>query len=121
MKKGFTLIEMLAVVIIMSLIAAITVPMVSNQLANNKSKISDTTKKLIFEATELYMSEREVDYPKLSGNTYCVSLDEIANAKLLDTPIKDFETGKEISLTKHVKVAVNANNEYDNFELLDKC
>ena len=121
MKNGFTLIEMIAIVLIISLIVVITVPMISNQLANNKSKISNTTKDLIYNAVELYMNEKEINYPKLSGNKYCVSLDEVVKSGLLQYPIKDYNTNSEIPLTKYIRVTVNNNSEYDNFELLDNC
>lgn len=120
-NKGFTLMELLATIIIISLITALAVPAVINQIANNKSKIDDATKKIIYNAAELYMTNNISEYPKLSGNKYCISLDRLVDAGILETPIKDYKTGNTISLTKKISVSVNSNNEYDSFEIVDEC
>ena len=120
-NKGFTLIEALAAVLIVTIISSLVVPTVINQIANKKQDIDNSTKKLIFDATELYMSNNISNYPKLSGNKYCISLDKIVNAGMLEAPIKDFKTNKEIPLTRNVSVTVNSNGEYDSFELKKDC
>ena len=120
-NKAFTLMELLATIIIISLITALAVPAVINQIANNKSKIDDATKKIIYNAAELYMTNNISEYPKLSGNKYCISLDRLVDAGILETPINDYKTGDTISLTKKVSVSVNSNNEYDSFEIVDEC
>ena len=112
MKKGFTLIEMLAVVLIISLVALVSLPTISNQLADKKKDISDTTMTLINQATDLYMENRISMYPKVTGEKYCVSLDTLVSNGYLSSPIKDFENGKEIPLTKYVVVTVNKYQEY---------
>ena len=121
MNKGFTLMEMLATIIIVIMIGGIAVPSIINQIANKKEELDNSTKKLIYEATELYMSNNISNYPKLSGNKYCVSIDKLVEAKYLETPIKDFKTGKEISLTNVVSVTVNEMGEYDSFEIKKEC
>ncbi len=121
MKRGFTLIEMLAVIIIIGLISTLVAPAVINQISNSRKEVSDVTKSMIFSSAELYMTSHENDYPKLSGNTYCIKLEVIASQGNLSTPIKDYASGKEIPLTKVVKTKVNNYNEYDNFELKDNC
>ena len=120
-NKGFTLIEALAAVLIVIIISGLVIPTVINQISQKKEDLSDTTKKIIYDATELYMSNNEADYPKLSGNEYCVSLDKLAQAKMIDTPIKDFKTNKEIPLTMYVSVKVNSYGEYDSFKLTKSC
>ena len=125
-KNGFTLIEMISVVIIVALIAIVAVPNVTNQIANNKNKISDTTKRLIFDAAELYVSDRETEYPKLSGNIYCLSLDKLASAGYITSPVKDFQTGNIIPLTKNVRIQVvmpiaNGSLEYEAIDFVDNC
>jgi prepilin-type N-terminal cleavage/methylation domain-containing protein len=112
MKKGFTLIEMLAVVLIISLIALISLPTITNQLVDKKQEISETTMELINNATGLYMETRIGTYPKVTGQKYCVSLDTLVSNGYLSSPIKDFSNGSEIPLTKYVVVTVNKYQEY---------
>lgn len=120
-NKAFTLMELLATIIIISLITALAVPAIINQIADNKSKIDDTTKKMIYDAAEIYMSNNQSEYPKLSGNKYCISLDKLVESGILESPIKDFKTGNTIALTKKVSISVNTYNEYDSFKLVDEC
>ena len=120
-NKAFTLMELLATIIIIALITSLAVPAVINQIADKKSKIDETTKMMIYNAAELYMSNNQYEYPKLSGNKYCISLDKLVSSGLLESPIKDFKTGSVIALTKKVSISVNTNNEYDEFELVDEC
>ena len=56
-SKGFTLIEMLAVLVIIILLTSAIVPSLINLIARNKNKLSNQTKDLIYSATELYLSE----------------------------------------------------------------
>lgn len=126
MKKGFTLIEMIAVVIILALISLIALPNIINQLTEKKIEVSDATERMIFEATELYMQDRLNLYPREIPNytscnqtCYCVSLQELVNEGILEKPLKDFKTGTEISLNKRVQSKINAFGEYDEFKLVE--
>lgn len=120
-NKGFTLMELLATIIIVSIVTGLVVPTVINQLAGKKHDIDDTTKKMIYEAADLYMSNNISNYPKLAGNSYCISLEQLVNSEYLVTPLKDYSSGKEIPLTKKVSITVNAKKEYDSFKLVDNC
>lgn len=120
-NKGFTLMEMIAAIIIIALLTVLIVPTVMNQIADKKEEIDNSTKRIIYEAAELYMSNNASNYPKLSGNKYCISLDKLVQSGLLETPIKDFKTNKEIPLTQNVSVTVNEKGEYDLFELKANC
>ena len=124
MKNGFTLIEMMAVVIIISLISILTVPTIVNQIAERKTEIDSTTKQMIYDATDLYMTNKAVDYPKLQGNVYCISLDTLVQNGYLTSPIKDFTSGNQIPLTKKVRVTVKniaGSLEYSDYTLIDNC
>lgn len=117
MKKGFTLLEMLAVIIILAMLSLTVFSLVQNQLQSQKGKLSDATVKLIENAADIYVTERPNAYPKESGNFYCnVTLKTLVDSGLLKSPIKDFESGEELDLNKIVKVTVNG-NEY-NYEII---
>lgn len=108
MKKGFTLIEMIAVVLIMALLTLIILPTIINQVQSQKDNISASSFELIKGATELYLGENENAYPMVSGATYCIALETLTDDGKLKKPIKDLSTGKEIPLNKIVKVIVNS-------------
>ena len=114
-NKGFTLIEMIAVVILISLIALISLPTLTNQLVDKKGEVSEATLEIINNAAELYMTNKQTEYPKgiiNKGASYCISLDTLVSTGNLRSPIKDFKTGEEVPLTKYVKVTINEFGEY---------
>ncbi len=106
-KKGFTLIEMIGVVLIMGLLTLLILPSIVNQLSAKKEEISQASLKLIYDATDLYVKERESTYTMTTGSTYCITLETLVNDGKLKNTIKDFTTEKEIPLNKVVKVTVN--------------
>lgn len=101
-KQGFTLIEMIAVIVIIALISVITLPTIINQYSNKKTTISDTTKKLIVAAAELYANERQ-KYKE------SITLEDLVKDEKLESPITDYKTGKEIPLNTVIYLDENGN------------
>ena len=56
-RKGFTLVEMLAVVVILGILMAIMVPSVNSLLQKNKEDSYESLKNNIINATQLYFSD----------------------------------------------------------------
>lgn len=121
MKRGFTLVEMIAVIGIIAMIAAVSFPAIINQLGEKKEQISDVTKKIIFDAADLYFSDHQSEYPKVSGESYCISIDQLVSVGSLQAPVKDYLTGDEIPLTTNVKTTVNSYSEYGSYSLVETC
>ena len=119
MKKGFTLIEMMAAVVIFIGILMIAVPSIINQINERKGEISDATLNTIYNATKLYLDDYNISDSVNIGSSYCVSLDKLVNDEYLTSPIMDPLSKKEIPLTKYVKATLNPNREFSNFELVD--
>ncbi|HHT38406.1 MAG TPA: prepilin-type N-terminal cleavage/methylation domain-containing protein, partial [Mollicutes bacterium] len=57
MKKGFTLVELLAVIVILAIILAIAVPGISNMIDNSKRSSFESSAKLVLKGLELKMLE----------------------------------------------------------------
>ncbi|MBS7020294.1 MAG: type II secretion system protein [Firmicutes bacterium] len=121
-KKGFTLVELLGVIVILGIIALISLPPILNQLNDSKDTINSTTLKLIYSAGEVYLDERQNDYKRTPDNIFCVTISEIAADNKLNLPVKDASSGKEIDPGKYVKFTVN-NHGGLNYEeqLYDSC
>ncbi len=60
-NKGFTLIEVLAVIVILSLLMAIMVPSVGSILNKNKQSNYESLKKSIINSTKMYLSDHRYD------------------------------------------------------------
>ena len=115
MKKGFTLMEMIAVIGILALMTLIILPNLLNQVNNKKEELSSTMKKMIYSATDLYLNDNVESYPKIAGNNYCIKLQELVNSNYLKTPLNDVETGGTIDLNQKRSVTVDAYGQYDDF------
>ena len=114
MKRGFTLIEMMAAVVVLIGILLIAIPSIMNIMNEKKETISSAMNVVIFDAGKLYLDDNNIlkNEGLTSGDTYCVSLEILANEGYLTSPIVDPVTRKEIPLTKYAKFTVNANEEF---------
>ena len=66
-NRGFTLIEVLAVIFILGVIALITVPTITNVISKNKDDNYENLKKSIVSAAKVYMSDNRYNI-KLGKN-----------------------------------------------------
>ena len=119
MKKGFTLVELTAVVVLISLIFLISYSVISNSINAKKEEISDTMNKIIYEAANIYIGYNPSNYSMVDGNLYCIKLNDLVEYELLSNPLLDPITNKEISLNKYVKLEVNV-DEYQ-YSIVDSC
>lgn len=87
-KKGFTLIELIAVVVIMSIIAIIATPNIVNMIDKGKKEqyITDT-KEFISKATYMYKQDKyrnDTNYFTKQDNSYKITLNKIEGIKQED-------------------------------------
>lgn len=68
-KKAFTLIELLAVITILGIVAIITTPIITSSINASKEKAYDRQKELIEKAAETYVNENILTF---SANRICV-------------------------------------------------
>lgn len=121
-KKGFTLVELLAVIFLLGLIAIIAIPPIIEQIRLSSKEISKATEDLIFSATDSYIDEHKNEYLLADNDVYCIQLKTlIENDKLIEN-LTDIKTGNKIDTGKVVKVEVeNAANKEYNIVDLNQC
>lgn len=116
MNKGFTLVELLAVLFILSVITVVAVPSVI--MTNKKTKENDIKQyqKTVENAAEVYV-ETHLDLPQVqnlknNGEQLCIQIkklinnDENGSAGLLNPNLKNPENGIEIvSINASVKAS----------------
>ena len=59
-NKGFTLIELVGVIVILGIIALIVVPIIFNVIENSNRKSAESTLKNVYEAAKLYHSNKDI-------------------------------------------------------------
>ena len=63
MKKGFTLAELIGVIVVLALISLITIPAISKILKQNKETLCETQKENILQAARAYASDNIFTLP----------------------------------------------------------
>ena len=87
-QRGFTLIEMMSVVLIIALLSIAVVPSILKQVANEKEGINNQTKNLITSAADLFVSRHKTSFENVihSGDAY-IDIQQLIDADLLDQSI----------------------------------
>lgn len=93
MKKGFTLVELLAVIALLGILATITVFATSNIISNSKESLSETQISKVEDAAKLYYLEIG-----MSESATCVNVSTLLeNGYIEATEVKDPKTKKSMN------------------------
>ena len=93
-KKGFTLAEILGVIVVITLLLLLIMPTLINKIAESGDKAGTTGDNLIFAATDNYIDENN---PNNNPGTYCIPIKNLIDDGKLVKPVIDVKTGKDIS------------------------
>ena len=103
MKKGFTLTELLAVIIVLSLLTLVTATIVASIVKSGKNKINKTQEQLIVKAAELWYQDNREYLPEKNSCTY-VTLQTLKADGVLDDEVYNIETLDLLDNSNKVKV-----------------
>ena len=115
-KNGFTLVELLGVMVILALLMLFAFPKIINQVKSSTNSTDEFTEKLIYNATDLYMDDNKNMFVKDNEINYCIPLSTLVDNGYLKGPIK--LNGSDTDVTSLKTVEVSYNGQYD-FELKD--
>lgn len=84
MKKGFTLIELICVIVLLGIIAMIAIPTINTAINNSKEKAYNEQIALIEDTAKTYTSKHSLKLPnQTNGSKLCVSVAEMQKDGLL--------------------------------------
>ena len=111
MKKGFTLVELLAVIALLAVIIGFATPAVMNRINSERGKITGALNTTITSAANLYFRNNKSKYS--DNSIHYVKLKTLVENDLLDKNILD-------DYTNYCVKATYENNQY-NFEVVSTC
>ncbi len=118
MRKGFTLVEIIAVIVILGLITLLSFPIILNAIKKTENNLSLGTKNLIYSASSQYINSHINDYSKTKGNVYCITLDTLVKENLLPATIQNEGLG-DFGLQTKVKITIS-DDKYD-YDIDNSC
>ena len=105
-KKGFTLAELIGVIVVLSLICLITVPAIASVLKTNKKSLCETQLNNILAAAKSYASENLLSMPisdEEGKNTRTITIQDLIDNGYIEgniqNPVTKEEFDPEIEIT----------------------
>ncbi len=112
-NKGFTLVELLGVIIIISLLSLIIFPNIISSFFEVSNKLDDATTLIVIEAAKDYYENNRDNIGKLD---YCITISTLQSEGLLAYDIKDSD-GKVLPSNTLVKIYKGGSK----FAVAEKC
>ena len=112
-KKGFTLIEIIAIIILLSVIALITYPVINNLIINSKEELYEKQISELVRLSNTWATKNIKKLKMTDGYVYNLSFEELYEQGFVsDKQVKNPKTGE--NLPGCMKVTFNStNNGYD--------
>lgn len=103
-NKGFTMVELLAVITILGILAVLATPAVTKYVTRGKTQAIETMFKSSYEAAENYMMERNIIF---KTGSQVIAVSELVNEQYLE-PLRDPSTKERCDTNANSKVTVQA-------------
>ncbi len=108
-KRGFTLVEVMSVIVIIGIIALVTIPLVDKEIKKGKTGLYNSQIKVIELAAKDWASDNALNLPKNDGEQITLTVLQLKGAGKLDfnliDPISErmFDDNMEVTITRDQK------------------
>ena len=104
MKKGFTLAELIGVIVVLALISLITIPAISKILRQNKGSLCETQMNNILEAARSYGADNVFSLPSEDGNRLTITLGDLITGGYIEANIENPATKEIIDVDSEIYI-----------------
>lgn len=119
-KNGFTLIELISVIIILGIIGLITVPAVNDTIQSSKTKALEKQKESIVDITKKYVLDHTDLLPEIDGESKQITLTDLKSADLITNEDIINPSSNEV-MNGCVTVTYNGLKDKYLYEYIDEC
>jgi len=126
-QKGFTLVEILAVITIIGILALITIPTVDSIIRGSKNDAYEVQKNSILASLKNWAASKTLALPDVNGETLTTTIGDLKKAGFIDVETKNPVNDLCFS-NATVLVITRANNNYtytfadeNNIEFTESC
>src|SRR5574344_606148 len=118
-KKAFTIVELLAIIIILGLLTTITFPVIGNIISNSKKNLYNEQVNKIIEASKRYSAENVFSLPQDNQKLYITILQLQLNGYLKKDSIINPINGEKINGC--VEISYLAEGNQYNYKYINEC
>ena len=125
-KKGFTLVELLGVIVILSILTLISIPIINSIVKDSQKQVKESNIDTILEAAYSYTLDEDIDIelPENNDESISITLDTLKKSGYLKKEIKNADTKEPyadtctVTITKKAydKDEADTNNENPNMK-----
>lgn len=116
MKKGFTLVELMSVIILLGLISFIVVPVVDKIIKENRENLYETNVKMIEEGARSWAGDNIFSLPEVEGEFISLTICDLEKDGRIEVDVKNPKNDQlfyKDSVVKIIKTAYGYEYEYD--------
>jgi len=100
MKKGFTLAELLGVIVIIGLLLLLIIPLIINGIKSRQDDVKYIQDDIVSEIAGQYMDLDKEKYPGFAGDIYCITFKELSDAGMLDKILNSLGENNSYDINK---------------------
>lgn len=115
-KRGFTLIELVGVIVILAILGIVTFPIISGIIGKNAEALDKNQEKMIISAAKSYAMKNAF---KVNSDNYCVSVSTLMEQGYLDKFDSIKGNSNDVDY-KEYKVTISKDENTYKYEVIEK-
>ena len=109
-RRGFTLTELIGVIVVLGIVVGIATPIIQKTLTNNRDRLYSIIETQLKDYTKNYLAVNTNNLPANEGNSTNVTLEALKKNGDLQINVINPKTNKVVSNQSYVKVTRHNNN-----------